>query len=310
MVERLKRVPLREVWKHEALDFTPWLEQNADVLTETLGFEINSVEREKQVGDFSVDVVAEDESGELVVIENQLERSDHDHLGKLITYLSVVGARTGVWIVSEPRPEHVRAVSWLNESSAADFYLVKAEAVAIGDSQPAPLLTLIVAPSEEIRIGGQKKEELAGRHALRYRFWEGLLLRAKERTHLFTGISPGKDNWIGTGAGMSGLAFNFVVRQHSAHVELYIDRGKGAEEENKRIFSALEHSKESVNDSFGEPLSWERLEGRRASRIAKRLDVGGYSSAEADWPSIQDAMIEAMVRLESALRPHMDRVAG
>lgn len=103
------------------------------MVNEALGLSLVGVERERSAGDFSVDLVAEDESsGNPVVIENQLEKSDHDHLGKLLTYLVAMGADTAIWIVSEPRPEHVSTISWLNESSSASFYLLKVEAVKIG----------------------------------------------------------------------------------------------------------------------------------------------------------------------------------
>ena len=144
----LQRVALREVWPHEALDFTPWLEENIDVLNNAIDLSLSIVEREQAAGDFSVDLVAEDESGNPIIIENQLERSNHDHLGKLITYLTAIGAKAAIWIVADPRPEHIGAISWLNESSSAAFYLIKVEAVRIGDSPPAPLLTLIVGSSE------------------------------------------------------------------------------------------------------------------------------------------------------------------
>src|SRR3954469_475192 len=141
-VGRLERVPLREVWPHEALDFTRWLEENTDVLSEVLDFELQNVERERAAGSFSVDLIGEDGDSRPVVIENQLERSDHDHLGKLITYLTAFDAARAVWIVADPRPEHVGAVTWLNESSSSSFYLLKVEAVRILGSPPAPLLTL------------------------------------------------------------------------------------------------------------------------------------------------------------------------
>jgi len=175
MVGRLLRLPLREVWKHEALDFTTWLQDNIDVLNEVIGLTLSNAEREQSAGTFSVDLVAEDETGNPVVIENQLEKSDHDHLGKVITYLTAIGAKSAIWIVADPRPEHVGAISWLNESSSAAFYLLKVEAVRIGDSPPAPLLTLIVGPSKESRDVGSTKKELAERHLVRRTFWTELL---------------------------------------------------------------------------------------------------------------------------------------
>src|SRR5262245_38996400 len=111
-VGRIERVPLRDVWRHEAHDLTRWLEENVDVLNDVLGINLVSAEREQNAGAFSVDLVAQDDDGRTAIIENQLERSNHDHLGKLITYAAMMDAHVAVWIVAEPRPEHVRAVTW------------------------------------------------------------------------------------------------------------------------------------------------------------------------------------------------------
>lgn len=191
-IGRIERVSLREVWPHEALDFTPWLERNPDVLNEVLDLVLENVERERSAGDFSVDLVAEDQSGQAVVIENQLERSDHDHLGKLITYVAALEARAAIWIVSRPRPEHISALTWLNESQSADFYMVKVEAIRIGTSPAAPLLTLITGPSPETRQVGAEKHERAERYDLREAFWSSLLDRARGKTALHSGVSAGK----------------------------------------------------------------------------------------------------------------------
>ena len=278
------------------------------MLSEVLGFDLSSVEREQSVGTFSVDLVGENSSGDPVVIENQLERSDHDHLGKLITYLSGLEAKTAVWIVSDPRPEHVRAIGWLNESSSASFFLLKVEAVRIGESPPAPLLTLIVGPSEESRGVVETKKELAERYVLRRRFWTRLLELAKSKTTLHANISPGRENWISTGAGKAGLAFNYVIRQHDSQVELYIDRGKDLEEENLRIFAQLCQHQPKVDEAFGARLEWQELEGRRACRIRYQLDDGGYRDDEENWPRIQYAMIDAMICLEKVLRPYIAKL--
>ena len=148
LVQKIQRIPLRKAFPHEARDFTRWLEENIDVLNDCLDITLTNAEREQSAGDFSVDIVAEDESGGKVIIENQLEKSNHDHLGKVITYLVAMEAKAAIWIVADPRPEHISAITWLNESSSADFYLLKLEAIQIADSDPAPLITLIVGPSE------------------------------------------------------------------------------------------------------------------------------------------------------------------
>jgi len=144
-ISRLEPVSLRELWPNEARDFTTWLAENLDFLSEALGMDLSLVEQEASAGVFSADILAEDGNCNPVVIENQLERTDHDHLGKLITYLSNLDAKTAVWITAEPRPEHEKAVHWLNEVLPVDaaFYLVKVEAYCIDDSSPAPLFSVM-----------------------------------------------------------------------------------------------------------------------------------------------------------------------
>ncbi len=307
MIGKIQRVPLREVWKHEAFDLTKWLQENIDVLNDALEFSLSNAEREQSAGDFNVDLVAEDQDGGLVVIENQLEKSDHGHLGKLITYLTAIGAKKAVWIVAEPRPEHVAAITWLNESSSAEFYLLKIEGIRINDSAPAPLLTLIVGPSAEGREVGEAKKELAERYDLRHKFWSELLQRAKQKTKLHANISPGQYSWIGVGSGKRGLGFNYGIRRHEGTVELYIDRGKDADQENKSIFDSLAKSKDTIEKDFGGQLEWQRLEGKRACRIRKLISLGGYRD-EGKWEAIQNAMINNMIRLEKALKPHVAKL--
>ncbi|MEA3351066.1 MAG: DUF4268 domain-containing protein [Chloroflexota bacterium] len=307
-IGKLQRVPLREVWPHEAMDFTRWLHENIEILNEATGVNLSSIEREQSAGDFHVDILAEDESGNPVIIENQLEKSDHDHLGKLVTYLTALDAKIAIWIVSEPRPEHINAITWLNEAAPTSFYLLQVEAVKIGESPPAPLLTRIVGPSQESREIGQKKKEWVEREKLRYKFWSQLLERARKKTSLHANISPNQHNWIGTGAGKSGLSLNYVIRQNDSQTELYIDRGKDSQEENLSIFTALQASQDEIENAFGDSLGWEPLEGRRACRIAKYLDRGGYRSPEEEWPEIHAEMIDAMIRLEKALTPYIERL--
>jgi hypothetical protein len=304
----LQRVALREVWPHEAQDFTPWLAENIDVLNNAIDLSLSIIEREQAAGDFSVDLVAEDESGNPVIIENQLERSNHDHLGKLITYLTQIGAKAAIWIVSDPRPEHISAISWLNELSSASFYLLKLEAVRIEDSPPAPMLTLIVGSSEASQEAGETKREFTERHILRRRFWTSLLERAKESTPLHANTSPNQYNYVMTGAGKRGLSFLYIIQQYTSDIDLYIDRGRDTDNENEEIFDTLGNAKEEIEEVFGELLEWQRLEGKRACRIGKRFSLGGYRDDEEEWSEIQDTMIDGMIQLEKALRPHIDRL--
>lgn len=304
MIGKIERVPLREVWRHEALDLTRWLQTNIDVLGDAIDLTLTNAEREQQAGDFSVDLVVEEQSGATVIVENQLTRSDHDHLGKLLTYLVAYEAKAAVWIVAEPRPEHVSAIAWLNESATADFYLLKLEAIRIGESPPAALLTRIVGPSEEAKEVGRTKQELAGRQALRKRYWTELLEQAQEASRLHSGVSAGPYSYLGTGAGLAGLSFNYVIRQRDNAVELYIDRGKAGDEENREIFARLLEQRAEIEERFGTQLEWDATEGRRACRIRYTLR-GGYRD-EDEWDTIHARAVDSMVRLEAALRPHLE----
>jgi hypothetical protein len=274
-IGRLERVSLREVWKYEARDFTQWLQGNIEVLNEALDLNLVNVDREQAAGPFSVDLVAEDGGGGTVIIENQLEKSNHDHLGKLITYLVAMAAKTAIWIVSDPRPEHVAAVTWLNELGSAQFYMVKVEAVKIGESPAAPLFTLIVGPSDEAKEVGQTKKEIAERYIIRRHWWTSLINRSAAVNKLHAHITPGEYSWIGTSSGVRGLNLNYVVTQDECGAELYIDRGKNAEDENKAIFDQLRSHRTEIEAAFGGPLRWERLEGKRACRIRYASKEGG-----------------------------------
>lgn len=307
MIGRIQRVPLRQVTPHEAYNFTTWLVENIDVLNDVLGLNLVEAEREKEVGSFSVDIIAEDEkSKSIVVIENQLEKSNHDHLGKLMTYMSNLEAKVAIWIVSEPRPEHMRAIQWLNESGLAEFYLVKVEAIKVDDSVPAFWFTLIIGPTEESRVIGEVKEETAERYGLREKFWTSLLEKAKSRTNLHAGISPGQVGWIATSSGKRGLSYIYAVRKNDAQVELYLDRGNA--EENKNIFEQLQKYQKEIETSFGDILSWERLDNKQACRIRKIINTGGYRNPEEEWPTIQNQMIDAMIGLEKSLKPFIAKL--
>ncbi|MDX0439148.1 DUF4268 domain-containing protein [Sinorhizobium medicae] len=306
-IGRLVQVPLREVWKHEAYDFTQWLQENIEVVNDALGLNLINIEREQTAGPFSIDLVAEDENGNKVIIENQLEKSNHDHLGKLITYLTSMGARTAIWIVSEPRPEHVAAIAWLNENSSGTFYLVKVQALKIGDSAPAPLLTVIVAPAEDKSEVARTNKEFAERYDIRLHWWTMLIKRPDAKLHAH--LSPKTYSWIGTSSGFRGLAFNYSVTQKDSTAELYIDRGLSAGDESKRIFYMLQERKEEIERSFGAPLIWEPLDNgtTRASRI-KYVVQGGYKSDEIEWDSIQAKLVDAMNRLHATFKEPIKQV--
>ncbi len=309
MVGRLDRVNLREVWAKEASDFTSWLSNNLDILSDHIDCKLSLLEREKKTGTFSADIFAEGPNGETAVIENQLEKTDHDHLGKLITYLSNLEAKIAIWITSAPRPEHTTAIIWLNEISPPDtsFYLVKVEAYKIGDSEPAPLFSTISGPSPEAKEIGEQKQDLAERHLMRIEFWKQLLDKAKAITPLHTNVSPSKDNWVTAGAGKSGMGWSYSITMNKGSVELFIDRGPDKKEETDEIYEIICKDREGIENAFGEALEWDKKEGRRVCRIKSHSVIGGLNDTDS-WAEIQDDMIDKMKRLEEALRLSLGKI--
>ncbi|MBV2168575.1 MAG: DUF4268 domain-containing protein [Bdellovibrio sp.] len=306
-VSRLEILPVRQAFAHEAYDFTKWLENHIDVLSERLGLQLSVTGREKRVGDFIIDLVCEDEEGQQVVIENQLERTNHSHLGQILTYMIGMEAQIAIWISTEARPEHQKVIEWLNESSSSEvgFYLVKVEAVRIGDSPYAPLFSVLAAPTNQAKELGEQKKEWASRHQNRQEFWAGLLEKSKGKTKLFSNTSPGKYHWIGVGAGISGIKYTYVIGNDSASVDFYIDTDKNSGEQNKRIFDLLLRDKEKIETMFGGSLEWDRLDSKRASRIRKTISSSGLAQVER-WSELQDQMLDSMIRLEKAIKPFLN----
>jgi hypothetical protein len=305
MIGRIERQPLSSVWGREVM-FSKWLEENIDYLDEVLGIGLTDAKREEGTGNFFCDLVAENGAGEHVVIENQYHASDHDHLGKLLTYFASLDAQVGVWIVEHARPEHASAVEWLNQSGLGRFYLLKAELLRIGVSEAAPMFTVMVEPSSQADAVGSTKRDLAERHKQRYEFWTQLLAVAGERSPLHRNLKPSYDTWINAGAGRSGLTYTYVANQHASAAELYIDRGADYDTWNAAVYAMFLGHKSEIEGEFGGPLLWDEKEGRRGRRIRCELPHG-YRDFDRRSEVIE-AMVDSMTRLELATRPFMSEV--
>lgn len=306
----LETVPLAKAFPNESRDLTPWLAENIEALAERLGLKLSIEQREKAVGDFRVDLLCQNADGQKVIIENQVEETDHDHLGKLLTYLVNLDAKIAIWVTSDPRSEHQRVIEWLNEASPNDtaFYLVKVEAIKTGEDIISPLFSVLAKPDTQTKEIGEDKKEWAERHFKRLEFWKSLLERSKDKTKLFSNVSPGPENWLATGAGRSGVSFNYVVLMDSGSVELYISHDHETGKKNKVIFDALFHDKEAVEREVGCALEWQRLDNKRACRICRRFTNGGLELPES-WPALQENMIEMMIRMDKALRGRLAKIA-
>ncbi len=269
---KLVRVDPRTIWKHEARDFTPWLVENLDQLAEVLGLELEVVDREVDVGDFSVDIVARDLGRDrVVVIENQLEPTDHSHMGQLITYAAGLEASVVIWVSPEFREEHRQALDWLNRGDGNDteYFGVALEMVQIDSSAPAVNLRLVASPNNwsRERKRGQGGDEISGKRLAYQGFFQQLIDVLREK-HKFTNAKAGQpQNWYSFSSGTSGFTYGMsFAATGELRTEVYIDQGDG--DANKRAFDRLLEAKADIEKEFGEPLRWERLDGKRACRIA------------------------------------------
>ena len=356
VIGRLKKVPVSEMYESGGSNFTAWLQQNLDVLNEAAGIELSGVQDEATSS--AVGIVARDPSGGAVVIENEPSESGDAGLGKLLTSLSSVRATTGIWIVADARPEHLSAVSWMNEMSQAALYLLKVEAFRIDNSPPAPMMTLVSGPAAEggyaalsgpdalvakaplpgasldaptigaptivapleplseatseeamFEVGGVATQapplarDTTG--LVLYQFWTELLEKAGERTKLHADVEPLREKSVSTGAGVEGLSYSYFIEEYEAGVELFVNRGE--DRKNELVYNALQATEDAISYNFGSPLDWRQDEGSSARRITYQIPTHGYADDEA-WPELQDEMIDAMIRLEKALRPHVSRL--
>lgn len=225
----LKKVSLRSIWPHEANDFTPWLEDNISELGEVLGMDLELVEREAPVGDFSLDLLAKDlNSSESVIIENQFHQTNHDHLGKLLTYAAGYDAYAVVWVSEFFREEHRQALDWLNQRTDTEtqFFGVVLEVLKIDDSKPAFNFKIVVAPNEwQKKIKGPSGSP--SKRGEKYRQYFQSLVDKLRDTYNFTNAKKAQpQNWCGFSTGISGFIFSASFASGGkARTEIYIDRG-------------------------------------------------------------------------------------
>jgi len=309
-IGRIKKVLLRDLWKKEDKDFSRWLEEQIDVLNEVVQLTISIEKREESVGPFRVDLYGEDDLGRKVIIENQLEKSDHDHLGKVLTYMTNLEAGVGIWINSDPREEHIKVFEWLNEVTPEDiaFYLVKLEAIQIeGENTAAPLFTIVSGPTVTGEQLGEAKKEFAEGHMIRFKFWAQFIDSMNERNSLVKNWNPTRDNWIGISLGTAGVSVNLVVTKKNVRAEVFINRGD--KDENKSVFDQLFAQKDHIERMFGEAMKWERMEDNVTSRI--RYQKEGLNVAEeSDWPKINAFLCDAAERMQKAFKGPVNKLKG
>jgi hypothetical protein len=276
-LSRLKRVDLRECWRDESRDFTPWLAQpdNIALLGEALGIELQLESQEKEVGPYRADIVCRDTSdSSWVLIENQLEGTDHSHLGQILTYAAGLGAVTVVWIARRFTDEHRATLDWLNEISGEDFrfFGLEIEAWRIGDSAIAPKFNIVAKPNDWTKGGRPPTGELTPAKQLQMDFWRGFHEYALAHAKLVKPTKALPQNWMSIALGRSGFKLAAIASHWDSEGAGYSKQELRAQLEvfdrtnAKDFFALLLAQKEAIEREFGEPLTWYNPENARACR--------------------------------------------
>ena len=305
-IGKLTEVDVRELWKHEQYDFSNWLARpaNLEYLNEILGLTLVDVDKEVYVGPYRCDLVAKDEtSGITVIIENQLEGTNHDHLGKIITYASGLDAKVMVWIVREAKEEHRAAVEWLNNNTTSDinFFLIEIHAYKIGNSDPAPKFEVVEKPNDFVKRSKTKggDDDLNKRQSERLSFWEQFNQTVISRGKPFNVRKATTDHWydVAIGTSEAHVAINLVNKDGNIVVEFYIN-------DNKALFDRLFQMKDEIEQQLGIPVVWDRLDNKKASRIKYYIDGLNFDD-HSNYESLINQAIDAAVKMRDVFRQYL-----
>lgn len=305
-IGRLIEVDVRELWKHEQYDFSNWLakESNIEYLNEILGLTLIEVDKEINVGPYRCDIVATDEtSGLKVIIENQLESTNHDHLGKIITYASGLDAKVIVWIVKEAKEEHRAAIEWLNNytSSEIDFFLIEIHAYKIGDSNPAPKFEVVEKPNDFVKRSKNKDDgELNTSQTERLIFWQLFNDRVELKGKPFNIRKPTTDHWydIAIGTSAAKIAVDLVNKENCIILELYIHSDKD-------IYDSLYEKKNEIEGETGLTFEWNRLDSKKACRI-KHFIYGLDFDNHSNYNQLMDEVIDKAIIMRKVIQKYLN----
>ena len=304
-IGKLIEVDVRELWKHEQYDFSNWLakESNIEYLNEILGLTLIEVDKEINVGPYRCDIVATDEtSGLKVIIENQLESTNHDHLGKIITDASGLDAKVIVWIVKEAKEEHRAAIEWLNNytSSEIDFFLIEIHAYKIGDSNPAPKFEVVEKPNDFIKRSKNKDDgELNTSQTERLIFWTQFNEKILSKGKPFNLRKPTTDHWYDVAIGTSAakIAVDLVNKENCIILELYIHS-------DKKLYDSLFEKKNEIERELDMNFEWDRLDSKKASRIKHYIHGLDFENHN-NYDQIMDEVIDKVIRMRRVIRRYL-----
>jgi hypothetical protein len=303
----LERVDPREAWPKEYENFTPWLAsaEGLKLLSATLGIELAREAEEHPIGPFKLDILArrtDTLEEHWVVIENQLEMTDHRHLGQVLTYAAGVKAYTIIWVATKFVDDHRAAIDWLNEitDEKFQFFGLEIELWRIGSSPPAPKLNIVARPNNWSREVNETKRGEAGRTergAMQLRYWEGLRQFLLERKGPLQSQKPGAWNWTNFPLERSGVWLTATVNSRTKTITAECQTRTS---EAPGLYTELETQKEPIEREIGDQLVWDFSPDRDLQRIILRLPVANLGD-ETDWPRQYAWLASKLESLRAAL---------
>ena len=303
---KLHEVDIRTVWPHEQYDFSKWLaeEENIRELGDTLNLSLTDVETEKFVGNYRCDILCKDEiTGKMVLIENQLEPTNHDHLGKIITYASGLDAAVVVWIVSSARDEHASAIEWLNKHTDDEisFFLLEVHAYKIGDSDPAPQFKIIEQPNDFVQTVKTvaKNNELNESQKQRLEFWTQFNDVVESKGKPFNKRKATTDHWynVAIGSSEANISIDLVNKEHKIRVSLWIN-------DNKDLYDSLSLRRDEIEQLLGLELEWNRLDSKKASYICTYIKGLDFKKQD-NYPQLMEKIIDLVLRMRKVFPQFM-----
>lgn len=294
----LSKANVRDVWKHEAHNFTPWLCENIEPLGKELGLLLEFVGREEAVGPYSADILAKDAGNDrYVVIENQLEKTNHDHLGKCITYSSVLDASAFIWLATEFTDEHKKAIDWLNEHTTEDIacYGVQLELWKVDDSKPALKYNVICRPNEAVREAKKQNQPLTETKLLRLEFWTQFDEAARNSNIITANHSPKAQTFYDIPLGKSSIVLSNVVFTTTNQIGCRVYMSSKMVDEWLGYF--MDH-KDEVEQTIGCELEWDRNKKSKDKVIALFKDF--KLSNQEEWDEAITWLVETSERFYNA----------
>lgn len=305
---KLEKVELREIWETEGQDFTPWLakEKNLEMLGEAIGIELELEAQEKDVGPFRADILCKNLGDDsLVLIENQIEKTDHKHLGQLITYAAGLQSVTIVWVASKFVPEHRAALDWLNEKTDNNlrFFGLEVELWRIGNSPAAPKFNIVSQPNNWSKTVAQAAknidtQETSEARGLQYRYWQSFVLYLENFSSKLRPQDPRPRHWLTFSIGRSGFHVNALLNTVNDRigVELVITD----KDEAKSFYHLLEKDKTAIEVEMGAALEWKENQEKTQSKIY--LFKNSNPADEASWQTQHEWLKNTLEKFDSVFR--------